>query len=232
MARQVVQSCTKLLHSLGLPVKFHSSKRFSKVQPSNLLVTQMHHLHAFRAWYQLIDLVQMTSNLQQEQTFNTFLSLLNVSTIKEARQLPSNALIGANTQQIGASPYGLFTYGPVVDGLFTPALPGKLLLQGSFDRDLKLILGHNADEGLVFTSPFITNSSAYETYVKSVLVDISPGTTSFIVNSLYPPPSKSTPYKDNIGRTTITISDSSLVCNTNFLARVCSTYLSRHWMTD
>ena len=76
----------------------------------------------------------MPSSHQQEKVFNLFLKLLNVSSLQEARKLPSSALIAANLMQVGLeSDYGFFTYGPVVDGAFTPALPGKLLLQGAFN---------------------------------------------------------------------------------------------------
>lgn len=163
----------------------------------------------------------MPGNEQQEETFDEFLSLLNVSTLSKARQLPSSALIKANMQQVGASAYGFFTYGPVVDGLFAPAIPGKLLLQGSFDGNLKLMLGHNADEGLSFTSPFVSNETAYDTYISSSFPDVSSSVAHFIENELYPPPSSSTPYKDDIGRASMTISESSFVCNTLYLDRVC-----------
>lgn len=86
------------------------------------------------------------SNNQQEQIFQNFLSLLGVKTIDEARQQPFSALLKANAQQVGASPYGQFTYGPVVDGKFVPALPGELLLHGQYPKDLKIMVGHNADE--------------------------------------------------------------------------------------
>lgn len=163
----------------------------------------------------------MPGNLQQEETFDAFLSLLNVSTLQEARQLPSSALIKANIQQVAASSYGFFTYGPVVDGLFAPGIPGKLLLQGSFDHELKLMLGHNADEGLVFTSPFVSNDSAYDAYIRSSFPDISPSVAKYIENELYPPPANSTLYKDDIGRTSLSISEASFVCNTLYLDRVC-----------
>ncbi|KAL8942451.1 MAG: hypothetical protein Q9216_001651 [Gyalolechia sp. 2 TL-2023] len=161
----------------------------------------------------------LPGNFQQEQTFNAFLSLLNVSTLQEARQLPSSALIQANIQQVGASAYGLFTYGPVVDGLFAPGIPGKLLLQGSFDHDLKLMLGHNADEGLVFTSPFLDNDTAYDTYIESTFPDISPSVAQYIDEELYPVPSNSTLYEDDIGRASLSISESTFVCNTLYLNR-------------
>ena len=89
----------------------------------------------------------LVSNHQQEQIFNDFLSLLHVNTIDEARQLPFSALQKANVKQVGASAYGLYTYGPAVDGDFVTALPGELLLHGQFAKDIKVMVGHNANEG-------------------------------------------------------------------------------------
>lgn len=88
----------------------------------------------------------IVSNQQQEQTFSDFLTLLNVSTIAEARELSYTALLTANTIQVGLAPYGSFVYGPTVDGDFAPALPGELLLHGQYPKDLKIMVGHNADE--------------------------------------------------------------------------------------
>lgn len=150
-------------------------------------------------------------SFQQQQVFDAFLKLLNVSTISEARQLPSSALIAANLAQVGLqSAYGLFTYGPVVDGLFTPALPGKLLLQGSYDKDLKIMVGHNADEGLLFTSPAATNNSALPAQLLTDFPDIDPAISSYIQNVLYPPVfDGSYGYTDGVQRTAFLISEST-----------------------
>ncbi len=129
----------------------------------------------------------VVSNLQEETIFNTFLGLLKVSTIEEARQLPLTALQTANIIQVANSSYGDFTYGPVVDGLFAPAIPGKLLLQGSYDHNLKLMLGHNADEGLDFTSPFITNDTTFNEYIQTAFPTINPSVATYIETVLYPP---------------------------------------------
>ena len=56
--------------------------------------------------------------VQQEDLMHTFLHLLNVSTIQEARQLDSATLIDANTQLVGDSPYGTFIVDPVCTSLF------------------------------------------------------------------------------------------------------------------
>ena len=157
--------------------------------------------------------LNVVSNLQEEQTTETFLSLLNVSTIEEARQLPSSALITANIIQVANSTYGQFTYGPVVDGLFAPAIPGKLLLQGSYDHDLTLMLGHNADEGLEFTNPAIMNDTAFNEYIALSFPTIDPSVASYIENVLYPPKMPgvlgTTGYSDEIGRVVLSLTEST-----------------------
>ena len=88
----------------------------------------------------------VVSDVQQELVFTGYLSLLNVSTIEEARKLPYSVLQAANLKQVGSSVYGQYTYGPAVDGDFVPALPGELLLHGQYSKDLKVMVGHNYDE--------------------------------------------------------------------------------------
>lgn len=88
----------------------------------------------------------LVSDDQLNQATSDFLALLNVTTIDEARQLPFEDLATANTIQVGEANYGSFVYGPAVDGSFVPALPGQLLLEGRFAKDVKVMVGHNADE--------------------------------------------------------------------------------------
>ncbi|EON65216.1 hypothetical protein W97_04453 [Coniosporium apollinis CBS 100218] len=161
-----------------------------------------------------------TSNYQQEQQLNAFLALLNVSTIQEARELPSEALITANLIQVGRSPYGTFTYGPTVDGDFVPALPGVSLLHGNFDRRVRVMVGHNANEGLLFTSPFITNDTAYEAYIRRNIPSATNDVIEYITNTLYPPVfDGSEGYTDQIGRVSKTLSEQVFTCNSNYLGR-------------
>ncbi|KAL9118166.1 MAG: hypothetical protein Q9187_005294, partial [Circinaria calcarea] len=159
-------------------------------------------------------------SLQQEETLQTFLSLLNVTSIEEARQLPSEALIKANAQQVGASTYGQFSYGPVVDGLFAPALPGRLLLQGSFDKNVKVMVGHNANEGLIFIDPAIMNSTDFAEYLAISFPDASAGTLNYIETVLYPPVfDGSFGYTSEIQRANLVLSESTFTCTTNYLNR-------------
>jgi carboxylesterase type B len=90
--------------------------------------------------------VPTTSSNAQEKVFQEYIKWLNVSTIEEARNLSTEALQLANAITVGLAPYGGFTYGPVVDGDFLPALPGQLLARGQFDKSVKIMVGHNANE--------------------------------------------------------------------------------------
>lgn len=155
----------------------------------------------------------IVSNVQQEQTLSTFLSILNVTTVSEARQLASDALIKANLVQVANSSYGQFTYGPVVDGLFAPAIPGKLLLQGSYDHDLRLMLGHNADEGLTFTNPRVTNDTSFRQSLVQGFPTIQASIADYVENVLYPPTMQGirglSGYLDQTGRSDLLISEST-----------------------
>ena len=124
---------------------------------------------------------------EQQQTFVNFLSLLKVNTVAEARQLPSSSLITANSLQIRQSLYGFTSYGPVPDGRFAPASVAKLLRQGWFNKNIKLMVAHNANEGLYFTNPSIRNESAFIDTFQRAFPAIAPTNTEYIVNVLYPP---------------------------------------------
>ena len=159
-------------------------------------------------------------NAVQEDIYNTFLALLKVGSLEELRQAPSDALIKANLLQVANSSYGLFTYGPVVDGTFAPALPGKLLLQGSFDHSLQVMVGHNADEGLLFTNPAIMTTLAFGAYITSTFPDISPKAAAYVENVLYPPVfDGSHGYIDETSRVATAIAESVFTCNTYYLDR-------------
>ena len=156
----------------------------------------------------------VASYYQQEQIFNTYLKLTNVSTVEELRQLPYSTLQMANIVQIGNSTYGEFTFGPVVDGLIAPAIPGKLLLQGSFDKNLKIMVGHNADEGLIFVSPNITDNATLNDYILDAFPTIQPAVANYLETTLYPPNMTNgtlgtTGYNDAVGRADLLISEST-----------------------
>lgn len=159
------------------------------------------------------------SNFQQEATFQQFLSLLNVTTLSEARGLPSSALIAANYAQITSDTViGSTLYGPVVDGSFLPALPGLLLLHGQFYHDISVMVGFNQNDGLLFTNLTVPNDAAYRATVLSYLGNAQQDALDYIATTLYPQVfDGSYGYTTQIQRLTTTIQDLLFQCNTLFL---------------
>ena len=126
------------------------------------------------------------SNFVQENTTQNFLALLDVTSIDAARQLSLKAVITANAKQVGAADYGVFTFGPVVDGSFVPALPALLLGQGAFAKNVKVMVGHNADEGPLFTQPLTTDDTTLFTFFRQLYPSIDMSVARYIVKTLYP----------------------------------------------
>ncbi|TIA01430.1 carboxylesterase family protein-like protein [Aureobasidium pullulans] len=164
----------------------------------------------------------VVSPATQEGVYNDFLALLNVSTLAEARRLPSSAIIAANAKQVVAASYGQFVYGPAVDGDFVPALPGQLLARGQFDKNVSIMTGHNAAEGLLFTSPFINSDAALRDFLTMSFPALSymPSTLNYITETLYPPifdGSQAQNYTNQIGRSEAILSEVSFTCNAVWL---------------
>jgi len=124
----------------------------------------------------------------------------------------------ANALQVANSGYGQFTYGPSVDGDFVPDLPGKLLAQGRFAKDLNVMNGHNGNEGLLFTSPYILTDGAFRTYLNDYFPGASAATIDYIANTLYPPVyDGSYGYVNQVGRQSLLITEAVFTCNSYYL---------------
>lgn len=111
---------------------------------------------------------------------------------------------------------------PVVDGNFAPSLPGELLLHGRYDTSLNVLIGHNVNEGVYFTSPFIETNETFEQNV--VLVSfpnaVIDNTAQYITNTLYPPILNGTyNYTTPHARASAIVSEALFSCNANYLAR-------------
>jgi cholinesterase len=164
------------------------------------------------------------SSSEQETVLNTaflwasYLTNSTISTVSQLREVPSSVLQTVNAITVGLAAYGQFTYGPVVDGLITPALPGVLLSHGQFDKDVKVMVGHNSEEGVFFASPFIQNNTAYIEEIATTFPDASNATVDYITTELYPPVFDGTePYTTQFERTALTVSDFAFACNTRYL---------------
>lgn len=156
----------------------------------------------------------------RNETYRSFLQLLGVSDLTAARKKDFASVFKANAQQVYNSPYGQFTFGPAVDGTFVPDLASALLRSGRYDKNVAVMVGHNADEGIGFTSPYAENDTAFLQDVGSWI----PSTTAtkrnlaYINSTLYPPVfDGSHGYTDQIGRTDAALSELVFTCNTFYL---------------
>ena len=114
--------------------------------------------------------------------------------------------------------YAQSTYGPTVGDAFVPDLPGRLLQQGRFDRSVHIMTGHNANEGLIYTNPFVTNEEELIEYIQASLPRASDDIVDTILNDLYPPVfDGSAGYIDRISRLSEIVADSAFDCNTLYL---------------
>lgn len=143
---------------------------------------------------------------------------MNVSTIEEAQNASSEAVIRANALQVGAAPYGTFVYGPMVDGVFVPSLPGQLFARGQFAKNVTVMVGHNTHETPAFAPPYVSTDADIKAWAKSFLPGISDTIADYLVTVLYPAKyDGSQTYSSPLERTFRIVSDSAFVCNTNYI---------------
>lgn len=125
------------------------------------------------------------STKSHEMVAQQFLGLLGASSFEEARSRSSAAVISANLAQVAASPWGQYTYGPSAGDAFTPDLPGILLQNGNFARNVSIMLAHNQNEGVAFAPPYVASNIHLAQWWREAY----PGISSVVVNrmlELYP----------------------------------------------
>jgi carboxylesterase type B len=150
---------------------------------------------------------------QQLATYNDFLSLTGVTNLAEARNLSSAEVINANIYQVVVAPYGTFVYGPAVDGYFVPDLPGRLIKRGSYYKNVNVMVGHNANEGLLFTSPTLKTDQDIKNALKIALPSINNATLDYVLDVLYP----AAAFRDTTQRAALIQAELGFVCNTFYL---------------
>lgn len=158
-----------------------------------------------------------------DKVFTNASTLLNrtISNVEDLRQLSFEEMAFVNAAVVGASSYGTYTFGPVVDQTFVPELPGKLLSQGRFTHSLKgLMLGLNQNEGILVTSPFLKTDEDYRRNVVSFFPTANDEIVDYIATALYPDDlSGEYNYTTQTLRGALTTEESCFKCNTRYLAQ-------------
>ncbi|TGJ83809.1 hypothetical protein E0Z10_g4953 [Xylaria hypoxylon] len=123
----------------------------------------------------------------QNEIFDDYLSLLNVSSLKEARKLPSKTVIDANQVILLNSTYGTAYFGPVPDDSFVPDDPKRLLRDGKVDKSVKLLTSIAGNEGLRFTSSNITSEADFQQFIGLLFESANETVRNYLTETVYPP---------------------------------------------
>lgn len=153
----------------------------------------------------------VTSAVAQNIT-QTFLSYLNVNTIEEARQLPTEKLIRANADHILSSTTD-YVFGPAVDGDYVPDLPAKLLQAGRFNKKVEVLLSHETYEGGTYVAPYVVTDDDFQAYLQIIQPSMSAAEKRKVIE-LYPGP--------DAARTVFFTGDYVFSCQTDYVARALS----------
>lgn len=177
-----------------------------------------------RAVIQSPGLVPSTSPQEQDSVFARVLQHASyvvgkpITTLQQLRNLTTEQNYLTNYITVMRSEYGSYPYGPVVDGVFVPDIPAKLLMSGRFDKSVDMMIGHNLNEGALFASPFITNETTFHDMVARRLPRAKPEVVDYITQNLYPPDfSGAMGYKTLYERNSLFESEVTFTCNTRFL---------------
>lgn len=151
--------------------------------------------------------------------FAHFLSFANVSSLAEAKQLDSLTLQNANKLTQALAFHGTFTFGPAPDGIYVPDLPGKLLLEGRFNKNLTIMAGHNTNEAGRYTPPTATTASSFTQYIKLYFPAISDANLEYLATVLFPEVYDGTyQWTTPFERLKAAIADFTFTCSTRYLA--------------
>jgi carboxylesterase type B len=193
----------------------------------------MHHLTAFggikkapfgQAIIQSPAFAPYTGQDIQDKNFQLILkwaSILNdseVTTLHQLRKVPFDVLLKVNQLSTTPAFWGTMTWAPAVDGVYVPKPAGLMLKQGLFDHSVKILTGHNSNEGTIFGSPIIDNEDQYLAYLHQLIPDATNSTIDQVNTVLYPPVFNGyQKYLTQGARQAHTITDSAFICNTRYI---------------
>ncbi|KAL4877628.1 Alpha/Beta hydrolase protein [Aspergillus karnatakaensis] len=158
--------------------------------------------------------------LENQEAFDSFMGLSNVTTLAQARDLPSEILVAANANSIGrAQPWEAPVYGPTPDKKLVLSVPNSYFRPGVFEQTVDILTGYNSNEGLLL-APFIHTNEEYEAFLYNLLPNADVSTITGIAErkSLYPPIfDGSMGYRNNYERAALTAADVMVNCHNSDL---------------
>lgn len=121
-----------------------------------------------------------------EQLLGKVLTVGNLTSLDAARELSGAQLQTVNQAIVGSAAYAAFDFGTNIDGGYIPASPGVLYATGQYDKSIKMIVGHNSNEGLLFTDASVNDQAAFVNNIQNFAPRASPEQVQTIATVLYP----------------------------------------------
>ncbi|KAK9802291.1 putative Alpha/Beta hydrolase protein [Seiridium cardinale] len=155
---------------------------------------------------------------QAEDSYAVLLANANASSLEELISLDTKALQGANKLSQSSDFYGTLQFGIAPDGNYVPDMPEKLLADGSYHKDIKVIVAHNTFEGQRYTDPAATNSTAFDEYMALYFPGASEASLQELSTAIYPAVYDGTyPWTTPFSRLLTAISEFTFTCHAYFL---------------
>jgi carboxylesterase type B len=122
-----------------------------------------------------------------ESAYSGFLQELNVTTLEEAREASSEAIISANARQIGSAPATSYIHGPVLDNNLILDYPYAMFGKGQFDKSVKVMASHTSFEGALFFDVKNMDDNDFIPWIQHSVPGLSMAEQEYLANELYPP---------------------------------------------
>lgn len=155
---------------------------------------------------------------QAENSYSLLLSSANVTSLEELISLDTRTLQIANKLSQSSNFYGVFQFGVAPDGVYVPDMPEKLLANGSYHKDIKVIVAHNTFEGQRYTDPAATNSTAFDEYMALYFPEASEASLQELSTDVYPDVYDGTyPWATPFSRLLTAISEFTFTCHAYYV---------------
>ncbi|KAI3396190.1 hypothetical protein diail_393 [Diaporthe ilicicola] len=156
--------------------------------------------------------LNLTSAYEATLTEATNVTGKAITDASELASLDSETLKDINFGTVLEAPQGRFTYGPVPDGTYVPALPQVLLAEGKFHSNVNVMAAHNSLEA----APFVSSTIASEAELIEALTASFPeiANITYILDTLYP----ASEFASEFLRGVQFVGDVDFSCTTRYLA--------------
>ena len=142
----------------------------------------------------------------------------NIMSGAELASLDYSILNQVNGLVVFGSANGSFTFGPTVDDVYITGDPDTLLLEGRFDPQLQLMVGHNANEAGLSVPPTLNSEEELLSGLGHVFESFHEDAIRYILGELYPPPPEAGGlYSNQYERACMIVSEASFTCHTRAL---------------